>query len=80
MYRVKIVTTAGVRVTTYVAGKAAAEAFRLLAGQKRGDVYLLDAATSQILRQSFHGPAGAAARERARPRRCARAKEKVSRG
>jgi hypothetical protein len=40
----------------------------------------LPAVTSQILRQSFHGPAGAAARERARPRRCARAKEKVSRG
>jgi hypothetical protein len=58
MYRVKIVATAGVRVTTYGHAKAAHEALALLAGQKRGDVYLLDAATGQVLRQSLHGPAG----------------------
>ena len=43
MYRVKFITAAGVRVTAYVNGKTAAAAFTALAGQKRGDVYLLDA-------------------------------------
>jgi hypothetical protein len=37
-----------------------------------GDVYLLDAATGQVLRQSLHGPAGMVAHERARPDRGAR--------
>jgi hypothetical protein len=39
MYRVKIVTTAGVRATTYVNGKAAHEAFTALAG--RPDAFTL---------------------------------------